>query len=140
MLVQNILEFSRLMWNKRCTIVQNEREFTFGGRIRKKNNHLCLFLQQHSDFLPENKHHLIKNPLFFDQQPFANIEMWKRHIDIVLDPTYTPQKSKITQHFRKPPPLLPRQRKRKQTEETCPVKEKKKKQSKYPSVRYQLTF
>ena len=52
--------------------------------------------------------------------------MWKRHIDIVLDPTHTPQKSKITQHSRKPPPLPSRQCKRKQTKETCPVKQNKK--------------
>ena len=91
-----------LMWNERCTIVHNEKKLTYEGRIRKKYHHLCEYLKRHPDLLPVHKHHrILKASSYFDHQPFANIEMWKRHIDIVLDPTHIPQKAKITQHFRK---------------------------------------
>ena len=78
MIVQQILEFSRLLWNERCTIVNNKKEFTYEGRIRKKYNHLCIFLQRHNDLVPQHKQHLIeKEPSLFEQQPFPNIKMEK---------------------------------------------------------------
>ena len=98
-----------------------------------------MFLQRHNDLIPQHKQHLIeKEPSFFEQQPFANIEMWKRHLDIVLDPTHTPQRGKITQYFRKPTHDGQQQRKQRQTKETPKVKKKKKKPNTLPSDRYPL--
>lgn len=64
MITQNILEFSRLMWNKRCT----------KGRIRKKYYHICEYLKRHPNLIRVHKHHLIqKTSSYFDHQPPCNL-------------------------------------------------------------------
>ena len=46
MLTKNVLEFSRLMWNERCTIVAAEKEATYDGRKRRQMWILRSYLQR----------------------------------------------------------------------------------------------
>ena len=48
--------------------------------------------------------------------------MWKRHLDIVLDPTHNPQKTKITQHFRPPTTTTTSRQKKKRKAPAFPKK------------------
>lgn len=81
-----------------------ERDLSYEGRQRKKLWRLCYYLKNHPNELPEQKHHLIdKNESYFSRQPFHNIMMWKRHVDIILDPNYLKEKEKISSHFKNQP-------------------------------------
>ena len=105
MLTKHILEFSRIMWNERCTIVAAERDASYNGRKRRQMRILCSYLNRHPDLLSSHKLHIIKKEhSYFQRQPLDNILMWKRHLDIILDPHHDPKKTKITQHFRPPTP------------------------------------
>ena len=126
MLISNILEFSRIQWNERCKIVAAEKEFSYDGRTRKQLIKLCTYLQQNPDLIPTHKQHLIqKETTYFQHQHLDNILMWKRHIDIVLDPQHVSSKSKITQHFLPPKPI----RKRKKVQTTTKQNQKSKRRN-----------
>ena len=66
MIVTSILEFTRIIWNERCTIVQSENEHTYETRTRRKLQNVCTYLQRHQDLVPSRKQHLVKKePYFF---------------------------------------------------------------------------
>ena len=141
MLTKNILEFSRIMWNERCTIVAAERDASYDGRKRRQMWILCSYLNRNPDLLPPHKLHIIqKEQSYFQRQPLDNILMWKRHLDIILDPHHNPQKTKITQHFRPPTPKKPLPsaptctQKRKADTSPKPKKKKEKKKQKVQST------
>ena len=52
MKVTSILEFTRIIWNERCTIVQSENEHTYETRTRRKMQNVCTYLQRHQDLVP----------------------------------------------------------------------------------------
>ena len=120
-----MLKFSRLMWDKQCTIVSDEKDASSDGRKRRQMWVLCLYLQRHTDLLPTHKLHIIeKEESYFQRQPLDNVLMWKRHLDIILDPQNNPPKIKITQKFWPPAPPAGRPRQRKEKLLAHPRKKK----------------
>ena len=59
MVILNILEVSRLMWNERCIIVAKERDSSYEGRQIQQMCRLCKYLNTHPDEIPFPKRHLI---------------------------------------------------------------------------------
>ena len=101
MLTSNILEFTRIIWNERCTIVAAERDASYDGRKRKQLWILCSYLKRNTHLLPPHKTHVIqKEEHYFQRQPLDNILMWKRHLDVILDPHHTTPKTTIKHHFK----------------------------------------
>ena len=60
MLTSNILEFTRIIWNERCSIVAAERDTSYDGRKRKQLWTLCSYLKRNTHLLPPHKTHVIQ--------------------------------------------------------------------------------
>ena len=79
MVINNILEYNRLLWKERCDILHNETDCTYQVCQRQEIFNLCRYLQTHKHLLPENDHHFLnKEASFFFRAPTENVLNWKK--------------------------------------------------------------
>lgn len=89
------------MWQERCKIVAAEKEASYEERQRKQLWTFCRYLQHNPDLIPQHQRRLIqKNETYFQRQTFNNVLMWKRKLDIILDPNIVDPNEKLTSHFK----------------------------------------
>ena len=87
MVIRNILEYNRLLWNERCDVLHVESDCTYQDRQRQEIYNLCQYLRTRKRLIPDSDHHFLKkDPSFFFRSPIENVLNWEKRIIISLKP------------------------------------------------------